>query len=488
MAANVLTQVVKSASFYAFGVFNWFLYLAFSVQSGAFFKRDSEQDKLQYAIARDQFWNLSQAPFPGFTHFFYTLRNDVKLHYISNRDGPSSDNLIVLLHGFPDSSMLWRYLLREPAMPASEATIVCVDLPGFGGSDSLKAYDTEVLEALTEFVIAMRDKYISSEDSGSPSTYIVGHDWGCVLGFRLAAEAPYLADRFILTNAPYPEHAFANKDRVLNSASKIFKQFMRSPRQNFGCLSKSFKTLKPLLWQTFVMGYIFVFNLPPIFVKSLGVGGNYSFIRGCHRFAYGRGAKEYPVQEAMAATFGPSPQECKTSTVPSSNAEAGETYGPTVLERARSPAEAFWNMTGYYRDGAATRPWVKSLETIADLYALEEMASRSSSVSRRSSVSNSLFAEPVKGSLKAPTYVLWGENDTACSRPICLDGLGDYLGKDSEVTILPRSGHWTPIERESRPALALAIASFAKRHAEPVPNMTANVRQVYPDAVLMAKK
>lgn len=88
-------------------------------------------------------------------------------------------------------------------MPASEATIVCVDLPGFGGSDSLKAYDTEVLEALTEFVIAMRDKYISSEDSGSPSTYIVGHDWGCVLGFRLAAEAPWLADRFILTNAPY---------------------------------------------------------------------------------------------------------------------------------------------------------------------------------------------------------------------------------------------------------------------------------------------
>lgn len=80
---------------------------------------------------------------------------------------------------------------------------MCVDLPGYGGSDSFKKYDTEVLEALTEFVVGMRDKYIPIDDADSTGTFIVGHDWGCVLGFRLAAEASCLADRFILTNAPH---------------------------------------------------------------------------------------------------------------------------------------------------------------------------------------------------------------------------------------------------------------------------------------------
>ncbi len=100
---------------------------------------------------------------------------------------------------------MWRYLLQEPAVPTQEATIVCVDLPGYGGSDSLDKYDTQVLEALAEFVVAMRDAYLQTESSGQPtsSTYIVGHDWGCVLAFRLASEAPTLADRFILTNGPH---------------------------------------------------------------------------------------------------------------------------------------------------------------------------------------------------------------------------------------------------------------------------------------------
>jgi pimeloyl-ACP methyl ester carboxylesterase len=100
---------------------------------------------------------------------------------------------------------MWKHVLQEPAIPTQEATIICVDLPGYGGSDSLEIYDTEVLEALTEFVVAMRDTYLPTEgnQAATANTYIVGHDWGCVLSFRLASEAPMLADRFILTNGPH---------------------------------------------------------------------------------------------------------------------------------------------------------------------------------------------------------------------------------------------------------------------------------------------
>jgi len=83
--------------------------------------------------------------------------------------------------------------------------MVAVDLPGYGGSDSFESYRPDnVLEAITEFVLKMREQYISGGDSEPRSNsrvVLVGHDWGALIGFRLASEAPQLADRFILSNS-----------------------------------------------------------------------------------------------------------------------------------------------------------------------------------------------------------------------------------------------------------------------------------------------
>jgi pimeloyl-ACP methyl ester carboxylesterase len=139
----------------------------------------------------------------------------LQLHYFTNvaaakPSAPQSKNLVIFLHGFPDSSLLWRYV-TESSILRQNATLVAVDLPGFGGSDSFLRYGAfDVLESLTEFIIAMREQYLGINDADSGQgddpvdrVFIVGHDWGCVLGYRLAAEAPSLAHRFILTNAPH---------------------------------------------------------------------------------------------------------------------------------------------------------------------------------------------------------------------------------------------------------------------------------------------
>ena len=52
MASNFLKDVGKKVAFYAFAVFNMFLYAGLSMRSSAFFKKDTEQDKLQYAIGK----------------------------------------------------------------------------------------------------------------------------------------------------------------------------------------------------------------------------------------------------------------------------------------------------------------------------------------------------------------------------------------------------------------------------------------------------
>lgn len=106
--------------------------------------------------------------------------------------------------------MMWRHCLQEPAIPINSARIVCLDLPNYGGSDTFNPPNTDVLEAVTEFIVAMREEHenAASDDQKDFRTMIVAHDWGCVISYRLAAEAPQLADRFILSNGPHVSISF----------------------------------------------------------------------------------------------------------------------------------------------------------------------------------------------------------------------------------------------------------------------------------------
>jgi hypothetical protein len=157
-------------------------------------------------IARDKLWDLEKEPF-GLKHRFCTLRGGIRLHYVESlpQTTPSSKtNLVIFVHGFPDSWYLWSHYLRSGRL-REQAVMVAVDLPGFGGSDNLDKYGPdEVLEALSEFVLQMRDMYIMTEEGkprSSSRVVVVGHDWGALIAFRLASEAPQLADRFILSNS-----------------------------------------------------------------------------------------------------------------------------------------------------------------------------------------------------------------------------------------------------------------------------------------------
>lgn len=125
--------------------------------------------------ARERLWSLDQRPY-GLDHRFCTLRNGTKLHYVEsvqhNQSSPS--NLIIFLHGYPDSYALWKDYLKNPRL-ASKANMIAVDLPGFGGSDSLASYGpAQVLEAITEFILKMRELHLSN-DAGK--VVIVSHDW-----------------------------------------------------------------------------------------------------------------------------------------------------------------------------------------------------------------------------------------------------------------------------------------------------------------------
>ena len=239
-----------------------------------------------------------------------------------------------------------------------------------------------------------------------------------------------------------------------------------------------------------MFGYIFAFHLPVFMVKYLGTGGNRAFYRGALGRAHGKHRDEWNQQESLASTLGPGVIEVETKTAD------GESYGASVHERAASTAAVFWHQTAYYRNGLATANWEKSLETIADLYNLESQAEASpaptSPIRRRSSSSalSPLWTEHYSGALRAPSTILWGEQDQAVGKTICLDGIGDYLAKRSEVILLPQTGHWAPVEREGRAAIAKVVGLYAATPSnEELPvHVTKDIDSVYPGSVSLVRK
>jgi len=442
---------------FAYGLFTLILYLVMAIKDGRFFQRPTEKGKLELQLARDRFWNLSKQ-WSGLSHWFLTLRDGFRFHYLCSHVPGSPDisrsnkPLVIFIHGFPDSWAIWRHILTSTGLRDS-AFLVAVDLPGYGGSDRLDRYSaTKVLEKLTEFIVAIRERYeveaVSDDVLVDPremplrKVIIVSHDWGCILAMRLAAEAPQLADRFILSNGPLLDLTSSNIRRHLSSAIKMFHTFLHAPLQSRYMLSKAFKTVRPVFRQLGLSGYIFVMRMPTVFVSYLGSAGNYSFLRGVHKHSHGISG-EYTIRDAaesMASTLGPSTEECKTETTDH------EQYSPCVLEgRALATIE---HMALYYRHGTASGRWSKSIETITALHSLDR-----GNELRRTSSGAGLFDDGPKGALKANATFVWGKNDLAIDPHLSLDGVSDYLAHNSQVVMLTKSGHFTPVELESRLAL-----------------------------------
>jgi hypothetical protein len=252
----------------------------------------------------------------------------------------------------------------------------------------------------------------------------------------------------------------------------MLKTFLNNPLSSRSTLVRALLTLKPLFRQLLMSGYIFAFKLPLAFVRVLGTGGNYSFLKAVHESA-GTVGTEFTVRDAaesMASTLGPGPVEYTTKT------ERGEEYPECVQQRA---ADNFVDITSYYRDGTAISPWHKSVDTVASLYGL------GGGHIQRTSSGTGIFDDGPEGALRANATVLWGQQDMALNEHMVLEGIADYLVHGSQVIVLPKSGHFTPMETGGVAALEKAVEWAIKGEKGDV---LSAIKSVYPGAAMTVRK
>lgn len=115
----------------------------------------------------------------------------VRLHCVVEGEGP----LVVLLHGFPETSRSWR---KQIPTLAERFRVVAPDLRGYGGSDKpagIAAYGTSVV---ADDIVAL------IREVGAQRAHVVGHDWGGGVAWTVAIEHPQLVDRLVVLNCPHP--------------------------------------------------------------------------------------------------------------------------------------------------------------------------------------------------------------------------------------------------------------------------------------------
>ena len=103
---------------------------------------------------------------------------------------------VLFLHGFPDSSYLWRHQI--PAFIEAGYRVIAPDLRGFGDSDKPEQVEEYQLPKLANDVIDILDA-LSIE-----RVHLIAHDWGSVVGWLIAAMYPKRVDRFIPLSVGHP--------------------------------------------------------------------------------------------------------------------------------------------------------------------------------------------------------------------------------------------------------------------------------------------
>ena len=152
------------------------------------------------------FENLTGYPFePN-----YVQLNGLRMHFVDEGKGP----VMLCLHGEPTWSYLYRRMI--PTL-SSVAKVIAPDLIGFGRSD--KFTDP------TEYTFQMhRDRMADFiEALALDDITLVVHNWGGLIGLRLAAEMPERFARLVILNTFLP----TGEERP-NLAFRVWRRFAKS--------------------------------------------------------------------------------------------------------------------------------------------------------------------------------------------------------------------------------------------------------------------
>ncbi|MET0324167.1 MAG: alpha/beta fold hydrolase [Ilumatobacteraceae bacterium] len=110
--------------------------------------------------------------------------------------GPAAAPPVILLHGFPGSRQTWRAVVQR--LTSSGVRTAVLEQRGYGPSARPNGVDAYRLPELSGDVMALTDRL------GADRYHLVGHDWGGIVAWHLAATQPSRWASLTVLSTPHP--------------------------------------------------------------------------------------------------------------------------------------------------------------------------------------------------------------------------------------------------------------------------------------------
>jgi haloalkane dehalogenase len=135
----------------------------------------------------ERFAALPQFPFAP---HYVTLRGGVRMHYVD--EGPTDGHPVLLLHGQPTWSYLYRTVI--PVLTAAGLRAIAPDLIGFGRSDKPTSR--------TDYTVRSHTSWLGElvEQLELTAITVVAQDWGGPIGLGVLARSPHRFARVVAAN------------------------------------------------------------------------------------------------------------------------------------------------------------------------------------------------------------------------------------------------------------------------------------------------
>lgn len=141
------------------------------------------------------FENLADYPFaPNYVEVDDWEGGKLRMHYVD--EGPRNGPLIVMLHGNPTWSYMWRKLI--PVLVSNGYRAVAIDHVGAGRSDKPTK--------MSDYTIARHEAWVKQalfEKIGVNNAHFILHDWGGIIGLRAIADNQDKVSSIIMSNTGF---------------------------------------------------------------------------------------------------------------------------------------------------------------------------------------------------------------------------------------------------------------------------------------------
>jgi len=151
----------------------------------------------------------------------FVQANGLRFHVAQCGEG---DRLALLLHGFPERWISWRF--QMPLLARLGYRVWAPDLRGYGETERPPGVERYAIESLMDDVAGLIDA------SGARQVLLMAHDWGAIIAWYFAMRRLRPLEKLVILNVPHPgasAKVFRTWKQLRRSWYALFFQLPRLP-------------------------------------------------------------------------------------------------------------------------------------------------------------------------------------------------------------------------------------------------------------------